>query len=612
MNAWWLRLAKFAPAYWRGLTAIGLLMLFSAALNAVKPWPLKILVDYVFTDLPFPESLGWLTALPGSESGVGLAAWLAVSGLMIFAAAWAIQTLHAYIQSGVALRMTYALGAAVFEQLQRLSLRFHSRQPTGDLVRRVTRDSRCVRDLMIDVALPAQSSLFSLLAILVVMLQLNLPLTVVTLMVVPVVVIAQQVFYRPMQQSSLDQHRLEGAMLSQAEQSLTSLPMIQSFRREAAAESEFRLAAEDTLRAYFRGLSAQLKFRVSVNGATTLGRAVVMVAGGQQVLQGDLTVGGLLVFLAYVGMLYDPLTTLANLNSSVATAEASARRVFEVIDAYDVVPDDKRGTPVGGRIRGEIRFENVDFGYDPDKPVLKDLQLQIRAGETVAIVGASGAGKSTLVSLLMRFFDPCRGRILLDGSDLKEFGLEELRAQISLQLQDPFLLPVSIAENIAYGRPSATREEIERAAIAAHADEFIRQLPQGYDTVIGERGTTLSGGERQRLALARTLLKDAPVLILDEPTSALDAVTESSFINGVTKSLPGRTTLIIAHRLSTVRRAERILVIDAGKVVETGSHEELVTRGGYYARLWDETARNAEDRSHCLAGSNVVQQGEQR
>lgn len=609
MNAWWFRLAKFAPAYWRGLTAIGTLMVFSAALNALKPWPLKILVDYVFTDLTFPKSLEWLTALPGSESQVGLAAWLALSGLLIFAAAWAIQTLHAYIQSGVALRMTYALGAAVFEQLQRLSLRFHCRQPTGDLVRRVTRDSRCVRDLMIDVALPAQSSAFALLAIFIVMIQMNVQLTIVTLLVVPVVVIAQKAFYRPMQTSSLDQHQLEGEMLSQAEQSLTALPMIQAFRHEAAAERGFRRAAENTLKAYFRGLSAQLKFRVTVNGATTLGRTVVMVAGGHQVLQGDLTVGGLLVFLAYVGMLYDPLTTLANLNSNVATAEASAQRVFEVIDAYDLVPDDKRGMPVAGRIRGEICFENVDFGYAPDKPVLKDLRLQIRAGETVAIVGASGAGKSTLVSLLMRFFDPCQGRILLDGIDLKEFGLDDLRAQISLQLQDPFLLPVSIAENIAYGRPSASREEIEHSAIAAHADEFIRKLPQGYDTVIGERGTTLSGGEKQRLAIARTLLKDAPVLILDEPTSALDAVTESNFINGVSRTLPGRTTLIIAHRLSTVRKAERILVIEDGKVVETGTHDELMQCGGCYARLWDATASNDAAPLRCLAGSNIVEQG---
>jgi ATP-binding cassette subfamily B protein/subfamily B ATP-binding cassette protein MsbA len=270
--------------------------------------------------------------------------------------------------------------------------------------------------------------------------------------------------------------------------------------------------------------------------------------------------------------------------------------VVEVLDVEDEVRDAPGSKPLpvhttGGR--GHVRFENVTFGYEPGCPVLKDINIEVFPGETVALVGSTGAGKSTLVSLIPRFFDPWQGRVTLDGEDLRDIRLSSLRAQVSLVLQEPFLLPLTVLENIAYGRPGASREEIVSSAVAANADEFIRRLPSGYDTVIGERGATLSGGEKQRLAMARALLKDAPILILDEPTSALDAQTESLLLEALERLMKGRTTFIIAHRLSTVRRVDRIFVIDGGRIVETGTHESLLAAGGPYHRLYSLQFQNS-------------------
>jgi ATP-binding cassette subfamily B protein/subfamily B ATP-binding cassette protein MsbA len=577
-------LATYAVPFWRTLLVVGLLMVTGAALEALKPWPLKLLVDFVFPGRPLPAALSGLGDLPGGSAPAGRCAWLAASTLLIFAVAWAVQTLQAFVQAGAALRITYSLGARVFEHLQQLSLRYHSRQPTGDLVRRVTQDSRCARDLALDVLAPALTSLITLGTMFFVMWQLDAWLSLVALLIVPALVGADRLFYATMVERTYDQQQCEGALLSQAERTLTALPMVQAYRREAHEDGQFRRTTERTLGAYFRALAAQLKFNGAVGGANAAGHAAVLILGGWRVLHGGLSLGDLLVFYAYVTMLYAPLDTLAHLAATLAGCEAGARRVFEVLDADDRVaegPERAAGPPAGGW-RGHVQFEHISFAYEPARSVLQDIELEVRPGERVALVGRTGAGKSTLMSLLLRFFDPCSGRIRLDGVDLREMPLTTLRAQLAILLQEPFLLPVSVAENIAYGRPTVSRPEIEAAAVAANADGFIRRLPQGYDTVIGERGVTLSGGERQRLAIARALLKNAPVLILDEPTSALDAVTEHEVLDAVERLMAGRTTIIIAHRLSTVRRADRVIVLEQGRIVEAGTPGELTEFGGIY------------------------------
>ncbi|MBD0385466.1 MAG: ABC transporter ATP-binding protein [Nostoc sp. C3-bin3] len=589
MKLWWLRLARYALVRWHGLTFVMVLMLINVGLNVLKPWPLKLIVDSVLSNQSLPNSVVWLKTLPSSESNIQLLGWLAGATIFLFLSSEGVRLIQEYVGAGVANQMVYDLGAALFDRLQHLSLRFHNQQRAGDLVRRVMTDSICIQNLAMGVFLPMLTSLVNLLAMFAVMWQINHFLSLLSLLIAPLIMLLIWVFNQPMTERTYQYQQFEGEIIALSEQTLTALPIIQAFGREAHEDERFHYLSQKALQAYVRSILAQMQFKVGVGGVTALGTAAIMAYGGFQVLDGSLSIGSLLVFLSYLGSLYVPMATLAYISSSYAAAAASARRVLEVLDAKDGVQDAPAARPLpanpaGGR--GHVCLEKVTFGYEPNYPVLQEITLEARPGEMIALVGATGAGKTTLVSLILRFFDPWQGRVLFDGVDVQSVQLKSLREQIALVLQEPFLLPITIAENIAYGCFNASREAIIKAAQAANADTFIQRLPQGYDTVIGERGATLSGGEKQRLAIARALLKDAPVLILDEPTSALDAQTEFLLLEALERLMAGRTTFIIAHRLSTIQRADRIVVLDQGKVVEMGTHEELLAVSGYYKRLY--------------------------
>lgn len=580
-----LRLLTYVWPHWRGLAVLLVTMALAVGLEVLRPWPTKLLVDNVLGQQPLPSTIGRMVrAVPGGEGTEGLLLWVCISTVVIFLAGTTLGTISNATSIEVGRRMTYELGADLFLHLQRLSLRFHSKRLVGDTIARVTGDPQCVQTLVTGALLPLFQALLKIGAMFAVMWQLQPTLTLLSLGVVPFLMLAVSTLSHDMKHRSRERRDLEVRIMSLVQQAFVAIPAIQAFTREELEHARFRQYADETLLAYRRSMVADTRFKLAVGFTTTAGTAIIMYIGASYALQGKITTGTILVFLSYLGSLYAPLNSIIHTYATLQRTAVNGERVLEILDTpHDVqdLPDARVVT-----LRGHVRYDNVSFGYEPETLVVRNISLEARPGETVAIVGPTGAGKSTLVSLLVRFFDAASGRITVDGIDIREIRLRSLREQIAIVLQEPFLFRLTVAENIAYGRPSATSDEIVAAAVAANADEFIRRLPQDYDTVIGERGTTLSGGEKQRLSIARAFLKDAPILILDEPTSALDARTEHHLLEAVRRLMKGRTTFIIAHRLSTIRGADRILVMDRGEIVEVGSNAELLTSNGLYASLY--------------------------
>ncbi len=580
------RLFQYAAPYWRGWALIVVATLASTACALVQPWPMKVLVDHVLGSAPMGEVLLGLQAwLPGAGSRQGLLAWVVAAGLLIFALNAVVDVALTMTWTRVGRRMVYDLAADVFARVQRRSLLFHTRHPLGDSLSRITGDSWSAYTVVAALLFAPGHAIFTLVAMVVLMAALDPWLTLLALGVSPFMAGSAWWFGTPIRHAARAKREVESRIQSHVQQTLTGIPVVQAFTREETEHRRFQEFAEAAIRAERRSVFVGSVFGLSAGLITTIGMGVVLWFAAVRVLDGYLTLGGTLVFLSYLTTLQSQLTTLSETYKTMQTAGASVDRVNEVLDAEDGVPDMPAAAAPARAIEGHVRFEHVTCGYEPGRPVVRDVSLEARPGERVALVGTTGSGKSTLMGLLPRFLEPWSGRVLLDGYDLREIPQSVLREHIAIVFQEPFLFPMTIAENIAYGRPDATRSDIEAAARVAGAHDFVARLPEGYDTLLGERGATLSGGERQRLSIARAVLKDAPILILDEPTSALDAETEAAVLGALERLMVGRTTFIVAHRLSTIRTADRIAVMRDGVILEQGSHDELMAASAVYAGL---------------------------
>jgi ATP-binding cassette subfamily B protein/subfamily B ATP-binding cassette protein MsbA len=583
------KLIPYILRQWPSLVLILALTAVTSAGAAVQPWPIKLLVDYGLSGMPLPDSLEEiLHALRLGLTPTILIVVAALSSLGLFVLTSALDMVLSWTWTAAGQRMVFDLAGDLFHRLQRLSFVYHTRRGIADSLSRVSGDTYCVYSIAHGLLVSPAHHLLTIGSLGVVAWHLDSELTVLALVVAPALGASALYFGDRLKRWTLLSREAETRLLSFVHQTLTAIPIVQAFATVGRNRRQFQALARDTVAVSQRGNLFSNVYGL-VNGLTlTIGTAIVLYAGGVEVLSGGLSVGDLLVFVAYLRSWHDATQELLRTYGNLRSVEASLDRVSEVLETQEEVrerPGAKSLPPLTSARGRHVRLENVTFGYEPGRPVLRGVTLEARAGEVVGIVGPTGAGKSSLVSLIPRFFDPWEGRVLMDGVDVRDARLSSVRAQVAIVLQDPFLMPQSVAENIAYGKPGASQKEIEAVARVARADDFIRALPQGYDAMIGERGATLSGGERKRLSIARALLRDAPILILDEPTSALDAGTEALFVEALETLMSGRTTFIIAHRLSTIRRADRIVVVDEGRVVEVGTHEALLRKQGLYYSL---------------------------
>jgi len=573
-----MKLLPYLKAHrWRIAWAL-LQVLLIAGFELLKPWPLQIVIDNALGSKPFP-----IAAL--SLSPVKLLLLACVGMVVVHFGAGVLTLLHNYTAIRIGQDMVNDLRSALYAHLQRLSLAFHSRQRVGDLLYRLTADSFAVQTMIMNGALPILSALVLLAGMLVVLFPLDPTLTVLALTVVPVLFALIALFNRKIVQIAGDVRTTESRVYSLVQWAMSSIKLVQAFTKVEEEHRRFMGASRESLQATLRLYSWQTLYSGTVNLVIAAGTAIVVFAGAQAVISGTLSIGQLIVFISYLAQLYAPINQITQSWGLIAGARVGARKIFEILDTEPDLKDGIRKFPPSGA-RGEIAWSGVDFRYRADTPILTGIELKVPAGAKIAVVGPTGAGKSTLLGLLPRFYDPSAGFVTIDGIDVREYTLRSLRNQIAMVLQPPLIFPLSVRDNIAYGRPGADDPAIEKAARLAQVDDLIASLPAGYDTLLGESGAALSEGEKQRITIARALLRDAPILVLDEPTSALDVTTESLVMAGIERLMVGRTTFIIAHRLSTVRQCDRIVVLHSGGIAEQGTLPELLRLNGFFAEYY--------------------------
>ena len=577
---------KLCRPYKKLIVFILLAMLVETLIGLATPWPLKIIIDNVVSHRPLPSWLAWMDSFFPAENRIQLAAVAAATFVAITAIGALASVIENYYNEKVAQYVANDMRRKMYHHLQHLSLSYYDSHQTGKLLSTITADVSTIQDFASATLLSILVDALTIVGMIGIMFYLNSDFTLVALAVSPFLLFFVARFKKAMKKATREVRRDQSNMFVVMQQGLESIRAVNAFGRQDFEEDKLKLVSHETVDAALKARRVKSVLSPVVAITVAACTAFVLWRGADLVLNGTMTVGALTVFLWYMGKFFSPVQDLAKMTSTVAQVTVALERVQAILDANTIIPE-KPGAKDPGKLKGDIVFDNVSFAYNPDFPVISNFNLSIHTGQRIGICGPTGSGKSTIVSLIARFYDATRGHVLIDSSDITDFTLDGLRSQIGFVLQDTVLFYGSVRENIAYGRPEATQEEIVEAAKLANAHDFIMKMPHGYDTLVGERGVTLSGGQRQRIGIARAVVRNSPILILDEPTASLDTESEKIVMEALEKLMKGRTVIIIAHRLSTIRDADKIIVLDKGVVAEEGNHDELMAKGGIYADLYN-------------------------
>jgi ABC-type multidrug transport system fused ATPase/permease subunit len=555
-------------------------------MSLATPWPVKIIIDNVIGHHPLPGWLRWMDFIFHGENKPQLAAIVAVGFIIITIIGALAGYIDKYYNENVAQYVANDLRRKMYHHLQRLSLSYYDSHQTGKLLSTITADVSTIQDFASSTLLNILVDALTIVGMLGLMFYLHTGFTLVVIAVTPFLLLFVARFKKAMKKATHEVRKDQSNMFIVLQQGLESIRAVKAFGRQDLEEDRLKKVSQETVDAALKARRVKSGLSPVVTIVVSVCTALVIWRGADLVMSKAMTVGALTVFLWYMNKFFSPVQDLAKMAGTVAQATVALERIQAIFDIDSIIPQ-KPDAQDPGKLNGEIVFENVCFAYDPEYPLLRDINLTIHCGQRIGICGSTGSGKSTVVSLIARFYDPTSGRLLIDGKDITDFQLDGLRGQIGFVLQDTVLFYGSIHENIAYGRPDATEEEIIEAAKLANAHEFISKMPHGYDTLVGERGVTLSGGQKQRIGIARAVVRNSPILILDEPTASLDSESEKIVMEALEKLMMGRTVIIIAHRLSTIRDADKIIVLNNGTIAEEGTHEELILRGEIYAALYN-------------------------